>query len=132
MEVQASPAALQELRRALQAGQAIAVSDGSFKDGKGTAAVIVEGREDSGARVVLLVPVPGLSSQQGALRSELMGLLALVRWISAQTAEWELDSGAIAVACDNKAAVSAATIHRRAVSAWAAHFDIIAQVCLAI
>jgi hypothetical protein len=101
LEVSTTAHAYRDLRCALRGGNAVAVSDGSFKEGKGTAAVILEGAEECSSRVVLRLPVPGLPSQQSALRSELMGLLAAVQWVSQRAVDWDIDAGAITVACDN-------------------------------
>jgi hypothetical protein len=105
-------------------GEAVAVTDGSFKDQFGTAAGILEGR-DSTTRIRLLLVVPGCPEQQSALRSELMGLLAVVRWASAFAEAHEVDTGSVKVACDNLAAVRAADSYSAPVNPHSAHFDIV-------
>jgi hypothetical protein len=114
---------------AVAAGQAVAVTDGSFRDGFGTAAVVIEGPETAQVpRVMLQLVVPGLASQQSALRSELAGLLALVRWLSTFASEHGIESGSVAVACDNIAAVNAASYYNSKVSLKAAQYDLIAAL----
>jgi hypothetical protein len=60
------------IARALIAGTAIAVSDGSFKDNQGTSAFIIEGASKHG-RLVGVNVIPGDSSSQSPYRSELGG-----------------------------------------------------------
>jgi hypothetical protein len=114
-----------EFAEAMRTGQAVAVADGSFKDERGTAAVILEG---GNSRITLLAMVPGLRSQQSALRSELLGLLALVRWVEDFAQEWDIDSGAVAAACDNRVAVAAAANFRLPVVLRSAHFDVVSAL----
>lgn len=55
---------------ALQSVNAIAVSDGSFKDGFGLAAWVLEGVDQTG-RVLGVLSTPGDEKSQSAYRSEL-------------------------------------------------------------
>jgi hypothetical protein len=65
------------LAEAIQQGTCIAVSDGSFKDKKGTASLVLEGR-DSQFRLRCDVMVSGEENAQSAYRSELTGIMAAV------------------------------------------------------
>jgi hypothetical protein len=57
-----------------------------------------------------------------------MGLLALVRWMEEFAREWDLDSGAIAAACDNRVAVAAASNYMLPAVLKSAHFDIVSAL----
>jgi hypothetical protein len=59
----------------IQQRDAIIVSDGSYKDGVGTAAVIMEGADET-SRLIFQATAPGDGTEQSSYRSELMGILA--------------------------------------------------------
>lgn len=59
--------------RAIQNREAVAVSDGSIKEGFGTAAWAIEG-VDSSSRIVRKVVAPGDKQDHSAYRSELAGI----------------------------------------------------------
>jgi hypothetical protein len=66
---------------AIQQGEAIAVSDGSFKDTCGTAAWVIEG-ESSDGRLLGKAIAPGGSCDQSPYRSELAGIAATIFFIN--------------------------------------------------
>jgi hypothetical protein len=55
-------------------GEAIAVSDDSFKDQYGTAAWVIEGSSDRQGRISGAVIVPGHAEDQSTYHSELVGI----------------------------------------------------------
>jgi hypothetical protein len=65
------------LATAIQEGDAIAISDGSFQDQYGTAAWFMEGACSLG-RIVGAVMVPGTGKDQSAYRSELTGIYSFL------------------------------------------------------
>jgi hypothetical protein len=63
---------------AIAAGTAYAVSDGSFKQQRGTSAFLLEGSDGSDNRVVGLNEIPGEADEQSAYRSELGGISGVI------------------------------------------------------
>jgi hypothetical protein len=82
----------------LQQGTAIAVSDGSFKDKRGTASLIIIGEEDS--RIRADVHVPGEPCDQCSFRSEAAGMYAVVVLVEQLCSQFDIQTGAIEIACD--------------------------------
>jgi hypothetical protein len=66
-----------EIAKALRNGSAIAVSDGLYKDGRGTAAFITEGESPKGHLFRVNI-VPGEEDCPTAYRSELSGVAGIV------------------------------------------------------
>jgi hypothetical protein len=94
-----------EVARHIQEGNGIVVSDGSFKDGKGTASLVIEGH-NSNARIVADVLVPGNSDEQRAFRSEAAGILASFQLVNAIVLYTKISQGSIKMCCDGKSALS--------------------------
>ncbi len=67
----------QVLAKAITQGEAIAISDGSYKDTYGTAAWVFKGAAATG-RVVGSVVVPGSAQDQSSYRSELAGIYSIL------------------------------------------------------
>jgi hypothetical protein len=63
------------IAQAITDGKAIALSaDGSFKDGFGTSALIIEAEDHSEDNIIAVNVVPGNTKDQGSYRSELAGI----------------------------------------------------------
>jgi hypothetical protein len=77
------------------------VSDGSNKDGIGTASWVLEGL-DSKHRISGLCIVPGTADDQSAPRSEHAGLYALVYVIHQLCSHYQLTSGHVQLCCDGR------------------------------
>ena len=90
--------------QAIRAGTAIAISDGSFKDRFGTAAIVIEA-EDSEHNIIAVNVVPGNPEDQGAFRSELAGLFGQVILVNTICAVHQITQGTIECGCDGKAAL---------------------------
>jgi hypothetical protein len=73
---------INEIIQDLGKGDGIAVSDGSYKDGRGTAAIVLEGAQE-GKRITTEVMVPGRTEEQCAYRSEAAGILTAIQLIDA-------------------------------------------------
>ena len=63
---------------AITAGTAYAVSDGSYKQNRGTSAFLLEGKDGETNRVVGVNQIPGEMEDQSAYRSELGGISGVV------------------------------------------------------
>jgi hypothetical protein len=92
------------LAKSIQQGTCIAVSDGSFKDERGTASMVIEG-QDSRWRLRCDVVVSGDKSIQSAYRSELTGIMAAVNIIESICKFFKITKGAVTMVCDGKSAL---------------------------
>jgi hypothetical protein len=92
------------LAEAIREGKAIAVSDGSYKEGFGTAAYVLEG-ETSENRIVAVLVVPGILEVQSSFRSELAGLYGVVLMVQLLCEHYGITDGAIEVGCDCEGAL---------------------------
>ena len=104
-EVQLSEDDGNSLAVALMKGEAIAVSDGSFKDKFGTSAWTIRGQDET----VFMTGVnisPGQPDNQSAFRSELSGLYGAVSAVNLICQVFRVESGAITAACDGESALN--------------------------
>jgi hypothetical protein len=92
------------LAEAIRRGQAIAVSDGSYKDGFGTAAYVLEGAT-SMHRLVAVLVVPGIIVDQSSYPSKLVGLYGVVFMVHLICEQYGITDGAIEVGCDCQSAL---------------------------
>jgi hypothetical protein len=93
------------IAKAITEGTAIAVCDGSYKEGKGSSAWVLEGASPTGRIIGSNLP-PGISSGQNSYRSELAGLYDILTMLSTLRPVHQLSSGKIAIACDNISALN--------------------------
>jgi hypothetical protein len=103
-------------------GEGIVVSDGSFKEGRGTAALVIEGSNGS-VRIAADVSVPGHSSYQCAFRSEAAGILASMQMVQAVVQYTKITHGKIKMCCDGKSALS--RCFSKSVDMSKPHWDIV-------
>ena len=85
-------------------GNTIAVSDGSFKPGKGTAAFGFLNRI-TGMKFRGCLRSPGHAEDQSPYRSELVGLAGIIKLVRNLEKEGKIPHGRIEVACDGKSAL---------------------------
>ncbi len=91
--------------RAIKSGTAVAVCDGSYKEGNRSSAWVLEGEFQEGRIVGTNFP-PGSSSGQNSYRSELAGIYGIITMVSTICSLYSLQSGAITIACDNISALT--------------------------
>lgn len=84
---------------AIISGRCIAVSDGSEKDGIGTAAWVLEG-DSSKHRIKGLSIVPGSDADQSSYRSEYAGLYSLIYAVSKICEYHDIQAGTVELCCD--------------------------------
>ena len=90
---------------AIRRSQAIAVCDGSYKDGFGTAAYVLEG--DTSLHCLVAVNlVPGFTMDQSSYQRELAGLYSIVAMVHLICEQYKVTSGAIEVGCDSSSALN--------------------------
>jgi hypothetical protein len=88
-------------------GLAIAISNSSYKEGKGGFAWLFEDKSERN-RLVGCNRVPGAEADQSAHRSELVGLLGIVTMVGALCNYHSISEGQILVGCDNISALKVA------------------------
>jgi hypothetical protein len=91
---------------AIRAHTAIAVSDGSYKDNRGSSASILVGNDINKA-ILSANYVPGDSASQSAYRSELAGISGSLTHISAVCEKYNIESGTVTLALDGESALKA-------------------------
>jgi hypothetical protein len=87
------------IAEAIRLGSCIALSDGSVKDGVGSAAWVLEGA-NSQHRIMGFCQVPGDASDQCSYRSEYAGLYALALAIRLICEHYQIGAGSVTVCCD--------------------------------
>jgi hypothetical protein len=92
------------LAEAIQQGTYIAVSDGSFKDARGTASIVIKG-QDGRFRLRCDVVVLGDEGAQSAYRSELTGIMTAVNLIDLICIYFKITTGTVTMVCDGKSAL---------------------------
>jgi hypothetical protein len=112
---------------AIKARRAIAVSDGTLKEGKGAAAAVIEGRNKEG-RLKLCALTSGESNQQSSFRSELTGILMIVSAITELCSRSNVSGGKITVGCDGLAAVQAAARYKEPIDPNGKQTDLISAI----
>jgi hypothetical protein len=82
---------------AIGLGVAYAVSDGSFKQGRGTSAFLLEGSGGAVGRILGANEIPGAEVDQSAYRSELGGISGVIATVACLCRLYDIRSGAINV-----------------------------------
>ena len=97
------------LARSIVQGSAIAVSDGSFKDGRGTAGFILEDPDNPNdeSRAIGVNTVPGSLEDHSAYRSEISGVSGIVSTTECICAAHGVTDGTIEVGLDGDQAMKA-------------------------
>jgi hypothetical protein len=94
----------QTLADAICQGQAIAVSDGSYKDKFGTVAYVLEGATAVN-QIMGVLAVPGVPEDQSLYHSELAGLYGIAMMVQVICKYFGITSGGIKVGCDGQIAL---------------------------
>jgi len=102
------PSSMPDLFVGIRQGTAIAVTDGSFKDGLGTAAYSIQPQLDSSvsAAYILVNCTPGQPEDVDAYRSELGGIYGVIKTTNALCASNQITQGSMTLACDCLSAIT--------------------------
>ena len=93
-----------EIALRIEQGTAECISDGSKKDGLGTAAsLFMHSKRDSAYAVC--IRIPGAGEDQSSYRSELGGILSNILMINIIAELHEVQTGKVTIACDNENAL---------------------------
>ena len=95
------------LAQSILHGTAIAVSDGSFKDNRGTAGFILEDRDNPSAeaRAIGVNTVPGSLEDHSSYRSEISGVSGIVSTVECICAAYGITEGSIEAGLDGDQAM---------------------------
>jgi hypothetical protein len=93
--------------KAIQDGDAIGISDGSFQDQYGTAAWALEELGSSG-RIVGSAMAPGTAKDQSAYRSKLTGIYCILLCAKKLCEYFKITQGSIELGCDGQAVLDKA------------------------
>jgi hypothetical protein len=94
---------IHNLAEGIRTGQAIAISDGSYKDGFGTAAMIIE-VPDRNCRLAYHATVPGDEKDMSSYCSKLTGILATLLMVQKLCKYFSIQSGLLTLGCDGLSA----------------------------
>jgi hypothetical protein len=112
------------IARALRAGTAVALSDGSYKDQFGTSAMIIEA-ENSSHNIIAVNVVPGNAEDQGSFRSELSGIFGLVIMVNVICKVHNITYGAIECGCDGQVVLNKLSNLENAIDLNGKQFDLL-------
>jgi hypothetical protein len=122
----------EKVAHALQMGTAVALSDGSFKDQFGMAAIVIEAA-NSLHNIITVNVVPGHPDVQSPFCSELAGLFGQVILVNTICAAYnDTSSGSIESGCDGKAALEQLSLFDEQVDTNGQQFDLISAIRLAL
>jgi hypothetical protein len=109
---------------AIRNHEAVMVSDGSFKDQRGTAAMILQGATPIGeARA--MNRVPGEPEDHDSFQSKLSGLIGIATLVELLCEYFNITGGAVEVACDGLSALNNVFDLQRHVSTKTPHYDLV-------
>jgi hypothetical protein len=105
------------ISKAIKKGTAIAVSDGSYKDARGTAAFILERSDlkDKKGHIIGVNLIPGEPTDQSAYRSELGGVSGIIETVGILCRLYSIQDGIIEVGLDGEQAMKSLS------STWPLH-----------
>jgi hypothetical protein len=95
--------------QALRDHAAIAVSDGSFKDFRGTSAALLTSFEDDSPCIYAVNHVPGEPQQQSSYRSELAGIGCILTLLQAICSSHSITTGGVTIGLDGLQALKASS-----------------------
>jgi len=125
LEVEESGEA-QEIVKVIENGTAIAVSNGTFKPGRGAAAWTIEGGT-ANDKIMGACLVPGTGEDHSAFHSELMGLLGILLTVHYLLEEVAGGSGFLRVCCDGQLALGRA-VADQPIIITEPHMDLISAI----
>jgi hypothetical protein len=97
----------QELVKWLESGDAITVSDKSYKEDMGTSSWWILSKRNEKNIIAGANFVPGRAHYQSSYRSELAGMFSIIVFISLVVEFYKLDQGRLEIACDGIEALRA-------------------------
>ena len=93
------------LRNSIIAGPCIAISDGSFKNNRGTSSGIIEDEGALETRMIILNRVPGIPNDHSPYRAELAGVCGTITMIEQYVEYYKIRSGKARIGLDGHAVI---------------------------
>ena len=93
------------IRDAIKEGTCLAISDGSFKNNRGTSAGIIEKEGVPESRMIILNRVPGISDDHSPYRAELAGVCGTITAIEKIVEHYKILSGKVRVGLDGQSVI---------------------------
>jgi len=112
---------------AIVQGTALAVSDGSFKEGRGAATWMIEGQMASN-KIAGACLVPGTVEDHSAFQSELMGILGILLTVHHILMDHVMGQGTLWVCCDGTSALGQAKSDYL-ILIMELHADLLSAIC---
>jgi hypothetical protein len=95
----------QNLADAIQKGSAYGVSDGSYKDARGTSTFLIEGDSGKTNRILGVNKIPGDPKEQSSYRAELGGIVGILAIVDCVVQVHNITKGKIKVGLDGEQAM---------------------------
>ena len=111
------------IAEAIEKGVALAVSDGSFKQERGTSAAIIENKGDESSRIIITNRVPGIKGDHNPYRAEACGVLSILTCVESICRQFNIKSGRLRLGLDGESVILA--IKRKNLSTSQDSFDIL-------
>ena len=93
------------IRNSIIAGTCIAISDGFFKNNRGTSAGIIEDEGVPETRMIILNRVPGIPNDHSPYRAELTGVCGTITMIEQYVEYYKIRSGKAIIGLDGQAVI---------------------------
>ena len=113
---------------AIQNNTALAVSDGSFKNERGTSAIIIEKEGDETSRLIIANRVPGTQGDHNPYRAEICGVMGIITCIEAICKYYNIRAGRLRLGLDGESVIKA--LKRQNLSTSQDSFDILQVIKL--
>jgi hypothetical protein len=117
--------------QAIQDGTAIAISNGSFKEGFGTSALVIEA-SDSTDNIIAVNVVPSNLANQGSYGSELAGIFDQITLVNALCNVHGITQGSIECGCDGAGALNKVFNPDSEAKTDGSQFNLLSTTCAAL
>lgn len=115
------------LAKAIKQGDAIVISNGSFKEQFGTASWELEGGSSDG-RIMGVVTAPGTWKDQSTYRSELTGIYSIMVCVKNLCEFYNITAGSIELGCDGQSALDKAFNYVALIKVEDSNYDLLASI----
>ena len=116
------------LADATRKGEVMAVSDGSFKDWWVTAALIIEGNNQGNHIIEASCTNTGLPRYQDSYRSDLSGIIHVVKIVGSLTSKFNITEGSINLGCNGLYSIQIDVYQLSSFSCTSNQFEILTEI----
>lgn len=107
------PEDMNDILQAIQSGTAEAICDGSFKEGLGTAAIVILPNIASNDPLVIQIQTPGPANTMNSYRAELSGIYTIIQTVNRLCDQAHITYGKVKIGCDCSAGLMTVFGHKR-------------------